>query len=319
MSAPPATSSASDGLADQTFSKFTNDQGEHYAKNRPKYHQNLYKTIIDYHTSTGGQLSTLLDIGCGPGIAVRGLAPQFIQAVGLDPSDGMINTARLLGGESSSGPIRFDVSTAEELGSRLSPPIEDSSIDLITAATAAHWFNMERFWPSAARVLKPGGTVAIWTTGSIKVHASVPNCTAIQDAIDEIEERELVPFYEPGNFLTRTLYETLPLPWTIEPVVEEFGRASLSRKEWGVDSDEDFFASGGLTLTLDAMERSLGTSSPIQRWRKAHPEDVGTERDVVSMMKAEIARLLHEAGVEEGKEVVKASLKGVLLMVKKNM
>jgi len=34
-------------------------------------------------------------------------------------------------------------------------------------------------------------------------------------------------------------------------------------------------------------------------------------------MRKEIERPLHEAGVEKGKEVVKGSLKGVLLMVKK--
>ncbi len=65
------------------------------------------------------------------------------------------------------------------------------------------------------------------------------------------------------------------------------------------------------------MERILGTMSPVQRWREAHPDAVGTERDVIRVMRREIERLLHEAGVEEGKEVVKGSLRGVLLMVKK--
>lgn len=27
----------------------------------------------------------------------------------------------------------------------------------------AHWFDMPKFWAAAAKVLKPGGTVAIWT------------------------------------------------------------------------------------------------------------------------------------------------------------
>lgn len=46
---------------------------------------------------------------------------------------------------------------------------------------------------------------------------------------------------------------------------------------------------GGLTANLDTVERIMGR---------------------------EIERLLHEAGVEKGKEVVKASLRGVLLIVK---
>ncbi|KAH6884227.1 methyltransferase [Thelonectria olida] len=315
MSAPPAPGS---GFADKIFTTFTNDQGANYAEIRPKYHPNLYKTVVDRHTSTGGQLGTVLDVGCGPGTAARALAPQFAHAIGLDPSEGMMANARVLGGTSSSSePIRFEVSSAEELGSNLSPPVQDSSVDLITAATAAHWFDMERFWPSAARVLKPGGTVAIWSTGSVHVHASVPNGVAIQAAIDDIEERYLVPFYEKGNLLTRSLYEGLPLPWTVEPPMADFDEASFFRKEWDYDSSEDFFASGEMSMDLDMMERLLGTSSPVARWRAAHPEDVGTERDVIRLIRAETARLMHEAGVEKGKEVVKGSLKGVLLIVKK--
>ncbi len=123
---------------------------------------------MDRHKSTGGELNTILDVGCGPGIAVRTLAPSFVHAIGLDPSEGMISEARSLGGISSNGKaIRFEVSSAEELGSNLSPPIADGSVDLITAATAAHWFNMSGFWPRAAQILKPGGSVAIWTSSSL--------------------------------------------------------------------------------------------------------------------------------------------------------
>src|ERR1700753_993434 len=122
-----------------TFSSFNHEQGTNYAENRRNYHPGLYQAIIDRHTATGGEFDTLLDVGCGPGTAVRTLAPRFVHAIGLDPSEGMISTARSLGGTSStSEPIRFDVSTAEKLGTNLSPVIEDGSVDLITAATAAH-------------------------------------------------------------------------------------------------------------------------------------------------------------------------------------
>jgi len=176
---------------------------------------------------------------------------------------------------------------------------------------------MARFWPRAARVLKPGGTVALWTTGSAHMHPSMPNAAAIQAAIDDLGERELKPFIEPGNLLTQNLYVGLPLPWTLAPPVADFDEAAFFRKEWGPDNSEEFFAGGGLTADMDTVERVLGTMSPVQRWREAHPDAVGTERDVVKIMRREIERLLHEAGVEEGKEVVKGSLRGVLLMVKK--
>lgn len=304
--------------AEKTFSSYTQDQGANYAQNRPDYHPGLYETIIDHHASTGGQLNTLLDVGCGPGTAARALAPHFAHAIGLDPSEGMINSARFLAGASStSEPIRFEISTAEDLGWHLSPPVEDSSVDLITASTAAHWFDMARFWPRAARVLKPGGTAALWTIGPTRMHPSMPNAAAIQAAIDDLEERNLKPFIEPGNLLARNLYVDLPLPWTLAPPVPDFDEAALFRKEWGPDNSEEFFVGGGLTVDLDTMEKILGTASPVQRWREAHPDAVGTERDIIRIMRMEIERLLHEAGVEKGKEVVKGSLRGVLLIVKK--
>jgi SAM-dependent methyltransferase len=170
---------------EKTFRSYNHEQGKAYAEIRLDYHPNLYEAVINNHTSTGGQPDTLLDIGCGPGTAVQTLAPRFVHAIGLDPSEGMITAALSLGGvTSTSEPVRFEVSTAEELGENLSPPIQDSSVDLITAANAAHWFDMSRFWLSAARVLKPGGSVALWTSGDIRVHPSMPNSAAIQAAID---------------------------------------------------------------------------------------------------------------------------------------
>lgn len=45
--------------------------------------------------------------------------------------------------------------TAEEL------PFPDGSVDLLTAATAAHWFDQSRFLAEAKRVLKPRGCIAL--------------------------------------------------------------------------------------------------------------------------------------------------------------
>lgn len=301
---------------EKTFSSFTKDQGANYAQNRLVYHPNLFQTIISHHTSTGGQLNTLLDIGCGPGTTAIALAPHFKNVIGLDPSAGMITTAR----SSTSDPaIRFDISTAEDLGSHLTPPIPDESVDLITASTAAHWFNMALFWPRAAKVLKPGGSVAIWTTGPVSMHPSMPNHAAIQAAIDAIEEEELKPLLEPGNLLTRGLYADLGLPWTVEPTVEDFEEGSFFRKEYGPEegNGEEFFRGGGMDVRPDVMEKMLGTTGPVQRWREANESKVGTEDDVVRRVRRAIERLLHEAGVEEGNEMVKGDLRGVLLIVKK--
>lgn len=300
---------------EKTFRSYKQEQGEAYARARPDYHPFLYETVINWHISTGGRLDTLLDVGCGPGNAARALAPRFAHAIGLDPSEGMIATARAVGGVSSSSkPVRFEVSTAEELGGNLSPPVQDSSVDLIIAANAAHWFDMSGFWPSAARVLKPGGSVALWTTGQIRTHPSMPNAAAIQAAIEQHQESHLKPYYTPGSILAHNRYVDLPLPWMLEQPVPEFDESTFFRKDW---DDGEKFVVGPSEVDLDIFEKLMATASNVTRWREAHPDDVGTERDVLRILRREIERLLHEAGVEKGKEKLKGTVHGALLMVKK--
>src|SRR6186713_2041147 len=106
----PASSSVP--TTEKTFTSYNKEQGKVYAQLRRDYHSSVYQTIIDHHTSTGGKLETLLDVGCGPGMALRGLARHFTYSIGLDPSEGMIATARSLN-EANSEHIRFEISTAE--------------------------------------------------------------------------------------------------------------------------------------------------------------------------------------------------------------
>ncbi|KEF56875.1 uncharacterized protein A1O9_07065 [Exophiala aquamarina CBS 119918] len=300
---------------EKTFLSYNHEQGKAYAQVRRDYHPNVYQTVLDYHTSTGGQLDTLVDVGCGPGNATRQLGMHFNHAVGLDPSQGMISMARSLGGSTStSEAVRFEISDAQELGANISPPIQDSSVDLIIAATAAHWFDMSGFWPRAARVLKPGGSVAIWTTGEPRTDPNLPNAIAIQAAVEEHEERNLRPYFEPGNLLNRNRYRDLLLPWTLPQPVPEFDESAFIRKEWDYG---DQFIVGEPEVDLDTFEKVWASASAQTRWYQAHPDDVGTERDPVKMLRRKLEALLHDAGVEKGKEWLRGAVGGTLLVVKK--
>jgi len=300
---------------EKTFRSYSQEQGKAYAQARQDYHPKVYQTVVDLHTSTGGQLNTLIDVGCGPGLAARGLAGYFAHVTGIDPSEGMIATARSLGGETSaSEPIRYELSTAEELGSNLGEPVGDASVDLITASNAAHWFDMPAFWARAAQVLKPGGTVTLWTSGEIRIHPSMPNAAAAQAAMDRYSTVTLKAYYDPGNAMVREGYAHLPLPWNITPAVLGFDESAFIRKEWAPGSA--FFVGLG-EGNMDLFEKVMATGSPYTRWSEAHPADAGTERDVLRMLRREIEGLLQESGVEKGQEMIKADVQGVILMVKK--
>lgn len=123
---------------EKTFRSYSKKDAAQYAEARWQYSDALYQTVISHHTSTGGKLDTVVDIGCGPGLATFRLVPYFSTVIGLDPSEGMISEARsALDAFEQPGTtsIRFETSTAEDISSTLIP---DGSVDLITAATCAH-------------------------------------------------------------------------------------------------------------------------------------------------------------------------------------
>ncbi|CAG8099512.1 unnamed protein product [Penicillium salamii] len=231
----------------------------------------------------------------------------------------MITAAKKLGGAAGLEDIRYVCSSAEALEC----DVVDGTVDLITAATAAHWFDMPRFWERAGRLLRPGGSVALWTTSTEGVHADTPNHEAINRSWEAIRKREIEVFYGVGNMVSQQLYANLGLPWTVSPAVSGFPEDSILRKEWGTegngdveDEGEEFLINGQTWRGLDSFEAVMGTGSPITRWREANPSKTG-EEDVVRVMRREVERLLKEAGVAEKDMAIKAQMTGVLLVVKK--
>jgi SAM-dependent methyltransferase len=99
---------------------------------------------------------TGLDAGCGTGRysrLLRGLLPDGSRLAANDVSAAML--AELQAGPATGvAPL---VSTAEEL------PLRTASLDLVTAFNCVHHFDLGRFLTAAARVLRPGGQLFIYT------------------------------------------------------------------------------------------------------------------------------------------------------------
>ena len=145
---------------DPTFRKYEAHQAQAYAKGRGSYPDELYNTLLRHHEASGGQFEALLDVGCGPGNATRDLAINFDHAVGVDPGAEMINTARQLGGDAKTGPIRFRVAAAEECGNAVGP--EGETFDLIASAMAVRGVEASRKLQTADH-----------DTGSLVRHGSI--------------------------------------------------------------------------------------------------------------------------------------------------
>jgi SAM-dependent methyltransferase len=102
---------------------------------------------------------TGLDIGCGTGRytrLLRGLLPEGSRLIAADVSAAML--AQLPAGQRGhAAPVVPLLAAAEAL------PLRVASLDVITAFNSVHHFDLGRFLAAAARVLRPGGQLFIYT------------------------------------------------------------------------------------------------------------------------------------------------------------
>ena len=98
--------------------------------------------------------ATVLDLGAGTGKLTRVLAARYAHVIAVEPLDGM------------RGILERVVPEVEALpGSAERIPLDDASVDAVFAAQAFHWFDHDRAIPEIARVLRPGGVLALVWNG----------------------------------------------------------------------------------------------------------------------------------------------------------
>lgn len=103
--------------------------------------------------------------------------------------------------------------------------------------------------------------------------------------MSKLEDKTLAPYATKGNLISRNMYAELPLPWDCDPTDTIFPREDFIRKEWDrggkLTDGKDFFGNRGDVESLAKLEEGISTASMVTRWREAHPNLIGTEKDCV--------------------------------------
>lgn len=152
------------------------------------------------------------DCATGNGQVARGLAPWFDVVVATDAS------AAQVAGALAHPRIAYRVAPAER------SPLPDRSVRLVAVAQALHWFDRPAFFAEVRRVLVPGGLLAIWNYGVIRMDGPM-------DAlIDHLYGEVLGPHWPPERRLVESGLADLVLPFTDVPAPAFEMSARWSRK-----------------------------------------------------------------------------------------
>ncbi len=129
-----------------------NTLADDYAKFRTSYSEELFDSIVEYARLPAG--ARVLDLACGTGLGMQSYIRRGFSVVGVDVATAMMQKARAALPHTAR--VEFVSGRAEAL------PFADATYDLVSCAQSFHWFEPRQVFAECARVLRPGGALAIF-------------------------------------------------------------------------------------------------------------------------------------------------------------
>lgn len=163
-----------------------------YVRARPTYPEELFDELAarcPHHRWAW-------DVGCGNGQASAPLSSRFERVIGSEPS--LAQLAQVPAGQRG----RFVAAPAEAA-------IFDRPVfDLVVAAQAAHWFDMERFAVAVRRAACPGALVAVWCYRTL-----VLDQKQLDGVVEDFYANSLGDWWPAGREHIDTGYRSLTFPF----------------------------------------------------------------------------------------------------------
>lgn len=205
--------------------------GQAYARFRPEYPGEL----AAYLAALAPDASLAVDVGCGNGQLTGQLAEHFAAVVGLDSSADQVANA------APRANVDYRCAPAERM------PLAERSASLISAAQAAHWFDLPAFYAEVRRIAKPGAVLALISYGVLQLDEQ------LDARFQQFYWQEIGPYWPAERQLVDSGYATLDFPF--EPLTPP---AMAIRLDWN----------------LAELLGYIATWSAVRRAREAGREDI---------------------------------------------
>ena len=205
------------------------DTAERYAQSRPTYPPALFAALAAQSPAR----SCAWDCGTGNGQAALPLTEYFEIVQATDASAEQIAHA------AAHPRLRYAVRTAEDCG------LPAASVDLISVAQAAHWFDLPKFFAEVRRVARPGAVLALYGYDWFYMNRRL-------DALAQsFLWQPTSTFWSPNNRLLWDGYRTIDFPfeelprlrcaihlsWTLDQLFDFYVTVSSTRRKIAADGD----------------------------------------------------------------------------------
>lgn len=228
-------------------------EGGSYSKFRPSYSDEIYSLIYKFHDQNNGEYNIVVDVGTGTGQAAVELCKKFKRVYGIDTLTEQIENA------TPRDNIEYQVGPGEDLSQ-----FHDNSVDMITVGTAFHWFDHDKFFKEAKRVLKhKTGTLAVFGY-YFPVISNEPKANElVKNLIEKLEQ------YSNSNIrFIKSMYRDIAFPfneqtWYITPKSEDITNISQP-------------TAGSLmkaSMTMENYNHYMKTASAYYNYIKDHPKE----------------------------------------------
>jgi len=209
-----------------------------YARYRPLYPPELYRFILSHVK----EKNAALDCGTGNGQCAAVLAEHFKEVEATDISQKQIANA------ASKPNLHYHVCPAEKT------PFADNSFDLITCATAVHWFQFSEFFSEMKRVAKNNAVFACWAYNVLQTDKDELN-----KIIREFYWQTIHSYWDPERSHVDAEYKTIPFPFEEMP-----NPGFTTQVEWDLDWLRGYF------FTWSAVQHYIenNNADPINKLMK---------------------------------------------------